>query len=136
MQIEGKTTADLIKAIRELATGDPDFVYQVPGLSPACRYAHEGKASCIVGQAFHSLGVPIEEIELWDPSTLCEPSGFRHGLTLMDIIDTKLSLPEQAWSSDYWWVSYVQNNQDSGWSWGAAVRMADEKWANENADSD
>lgn len=114
------TPAQVRWEITRLATKNPDFNYKLDSgvLGMPCLYVHQGKASCIVGQALNNLGVPLEVLSKYE------------NWTSTKIIQEILQLSEK--DIDFHmntlaWIDRVQVQQDSGRTWSCAITYADER---------
>lgn len=72
----------------------------------ACQYVYDGKPDCIAGQVLHRLGVPIEQLMLWedlacDGTVVCEAFIGDPGALLF--------------------LQAAQKVQDQGQTWGQAL---------------
>lgn len=109
-------TAALHAAVAEKGEG---FVYRRPEDSDACLYVHRNDGvnlttGCLVGNALHRLGVPLEALEECNIGTACE-------LLDMLIEDGAIEhVPHKAAVL----LSEAQQEQDRDVPWGAAVRRA------------
>lgn len=61
------TKGKVLALLEQVVTGKETFVYQPVSYRPesshaACRYVHEGKPSCIVGQVLALAGWPLESL--------------------------------------------------------------------------
>lgn len=108
---------DVITKVRELAAANPDYVYKMPDTG-YCQYTFNGQGSCIVGQAYLELGVPVERVESWDFGSEGRPLGADQ-LVEREYDDYSLTDKE--------WLDNVQGFQDADKPWGEAVRKADER---------
>jgi len=43
-----------------------DFVYKSPSNANICKYAHNNRPGCLVGQVLHRAGVPISALKVMD----------------------------------------------------------------------
>lgn len=109
--------AEFVKAVVQLATENPDFVYpRNPDQAPACLYVRDGEGSCIIGQAFVRIGFPVEEVAEFDlcatsfVGKILEELGVEYGSPLSD------------------WAINIQGQQDEGTMWSDALRYADERF--------
>ena len=114
------TGEQLIETVRAVAHEHPNFVYnshEVPG--KACFYRNEitGEPDCIIGRALDALGVLPEEM------------GLNNTVSVLILLGTlsDSGLVEEISQSQMNWLCRVQSYQDSGDTWGDAVRKAD-KW--------
>lgn len=106
----------LIKYVRAHAAEKPDFVYNT-GLAPdapGCVYVYDGCASCLIGQALWDAGLIDASFEQ-NPTNHC-PVG-----SLVDALQLSIDGVEQRW------LRTVQYYQDARYTWGDAVRLADEE---------
>ncbi|TDB90882.1 hypothetical protein E1264_03385 [Actinomadura sp. KC216] len=102
------TFAALESKVRELASANPDFVYD-RGDYISCRYNPDDlQPGCLFGQAFIALGHPI-------PMHL----DTRPIDTVLRILAIEMTPEEESWA----W--YAQKGQDRGKPWGEAVKNAD-----------
>lgn len=96
-----------------------EFVYQRntdPDAGPACAYVRGGEPSCLVGKFLANVGVPLERLERADYfggdsarellASLCDEGALQYE-------------PRAGWM-----LSAAQNVQDSGCTWGEALKMA------------
>lgn len=100
-----------IHLLREVVKGKEEFVYN-PSYR-TCRYAEDGKPSCIVGQVAHLAGVDIETLNEWDVS-LGALAAWPDG--------------ETSWFSPraHRVLAAAQREQDTaGTTWGQALAQAD-----------
>lgn len=113
-------TKDLIAEVRKVAEAQPDYVYYVNNSDTeliGCSYLADALGNpegqpCLIGQALRNLEVHVprkhENTEIDTLLNDCE-------------IDVVVSDPE-----DVVWLYQVQNQQDSGHSWGQSVRYANQ----------
>ena len=115
----------IIAKIREHAAADPNFVYVLPGDSPACLYVHEGAPSCIVGQALWDLKLIDASIELDTteiPDDIYESRPNTAGsATLLEHLGIGVDSDESRW------IREVQRVQDNENTWGTAIEFADRR---------
>lgn len=106
-------------AVRQLAAEQPEYVYTRPdpfGYN-TCVYQYNGAPSCLIGQALHRLGVPVESLAAADNGAF-ERKG---ASTVLAVLAPGTSADTRAWAQE------VQYHQDLGnIPWGEAVRLADE----------
>jgi hypothetical protein len=104
----------LVARVRQLAADYPEAVYSKGGNEFCCYLSGQANGvphhGCIVGVAMQLEGMINEEftggiVALLEQRTTCDSE-----------------------SSEATWLSYVQNEQDSGCSWATAVVNADD-WA-------
>lgn len=63
--LDDMTTAlDIADKVIQLADQNPDFVYTSPVPSGDCLYVHDGKGSCVLGQAL--LALRVVDVEYLD----------------------------------------------------------------------
>lgn len=118
------TGEQIIQAIRDVASEKPDFVYARPEGSSKCMYMHEGKPSCLIGQALFKLGVidaSIESVPSADHGNSAGAGSLLNYLGEQGKIDVSFSQRR--------WISEVQWNQDKGATWSDSVQAADEAYA-------
>ncbi|WP_020142340.1 hypothetical protein [Terracoccus sp. 273MFTsu3.1] len=105
------------KAI-QLADQNPHFVYKSPLTGPVkdCLYVHEGKGSCIFGQALLALGVA-------DAEYLDKNKDLRIGTLLRRMADARLIAPIPTIDDQVLLtrMGSAQRAQDDGMEWGDAV---------------
>lgn len=111
----------IIREVRRLAAENPDFVYAPPmalylngewAKGDACKYVHDGRGSCIFGQAMMNTGdITADVIEPLEGGGIC------------DVCDTlQLGLRDEEMA----WARIVQQAQDVGIPWGDAIAEADQ----------
>lgn len=119
------TIDELIDKVREIASEEPDFNYRATnGLIGTCSYfgpigGGEG-SGCIVGRALIALDVDMSKVREWEddpniPTPIDE-------LLYERVVDVVFKVDEH---DKVLWVDRVQRCQDSGDSWGEAVKFAD-----------
>jgi hypothetical protein len=126
------TMNDIIKQVRIVAAERPEHVYEKPdGENGSCHYFYDGAPSCIIGHAFHSLGVNVNQL------ARVNPGPFKNDVMPVDVAVVSLGLvkgdvnPEvmdaypAEQETEVEWLKEVQHNQDEGESWGDAVAHAD-----------
>ena len=94
---------DVELEIRRLAREFPDR-------EETCLYLRGDSPCCIVGNALHRLGVPLETLRAYD--------GDADGYPASDTIEER-ELGENQW------INLVQERQDHGSTWARAVECAD-----------
>lgn len=109
----------IIREARRLAAENPDFVYKtltvldVDGVrreGDFCKYVHDGRGSCLLGQAMMNTGdITADNIEFEDKS-ISRVFAMLH-----------LRVPD----SQQRWAERVQDDQDASIPWGLAVANAD-----------
>lgn len=100
------TTTQLWDEVKAVAAENPDYVYDLE----TCWYARGGEPSCLIGQAMHRLGVPVDMLATFD---LHGPIGaivghFRESFDVTDDGTFEALKVTQAW-------------QDNKNSWGESV---------------
>jgi len=119
-------TKDAIKQIRKLAAENPDH-------TSACNYVNEetNKPECLIGHYLINVaGIPPEtftdptkrQIVDKDGATTRTTSFNDYGLG--DLITE--GIVEATNDKGLRWIREVQEIQDQGWSWGEAVKSADQ----------
>jgi hypothetical protein len=120
----------LIKAVRELAAENPDFIYSthIDSAGATCLYTlADGTPDCIIGQAMARIGQPLP------PQT----TNVRNGCAIMDngVGSAYWALAFGVEYFDYQtqdirhsWLQEVQYEQDARATWAAAVAAADRKF--------
>jgi hypothetical protein len=109
------TFEQIESAVRELASENPEFVYD-QGSSPFCKYNpnHE-QPGCIFGQAFIALGEPVPS--QFDPT---EGSELEAGIIrVLEYLGIETTVRQRAWADA------VQSNQDMSYPWQRAVERGD-----------
>lgn len=119
------TTKDVADEVRKIAAKRPDFNYRTqPMQAPerrgsmcsylsASRNVHEGEG-CIVGQALSKLGFTEDQLRIVEGKSA---SGAMDGLKVSPAPEHDVSYRA--------WVNSVQNAQDSSYTWGDSVEIAD-----------
>lgn len=114
MTVESVSAEELERAIREVASENPDFVYRkafVDDGPPICAYFdEEGCPSCLVGHGLARLGMGKDDIK--DLNFVSVEALFDDGI--IETGDTPKS-----------WFNNVQEFQDTDTPWGQTVRDAD-----------
>jgi hypothetical protein len=116
----------IVKA--EIKAEGADFVYGrhdgrlVANQGPACLYAKDGKADCIVGRVFAKLGVPVESMEY----VADEDAENRYSTGVADAVMENLRrddlLDFDVKASKF--LTRIQSYQDNGIPWGEAYDRA------------
>jgi hypothetical protein len=106
------TAAQAIKALRKVVKGKENYVYEKVG-GTQCLYLQDGKPSCGVGHVLVKLEVPIDLISKVENRN-ANVIGF-HGIPISD--DAAFVLGR------------FQNCQDTGGTWGQALRQAEEAYS-------
>lgn len=119
------TLLQLIEAIRQVAAGEPDFVYDTADRTASCDYAPNAlnRCGCIVGEALALLGVPRERLARLDMMAAGNGQINSWGTRPLAGVLADLVEPDALYS---YWVILVQTAQDGGRSWAEAVAYADE----------
>lgn len=109
-----------VNAVHELVAENPEFVYQRQP-RPAnrellgCLYINDaGEGSCLVGQALVRAGVPAAEIRPYDEA-----------VWLVSACAVLPNFGVSAAAAE--WAEVVQEAQDSGDQWGAALKSAEDE---------
>ncbi|AOZ63786.1 hypothetical protein SEA_WEASELS2_208 [Rhodococcus phage Weasels2] len=126
MYIEDIDIDDLIAEVKKIAAANPDHIYtdkrDSMGFGQAtCFYERNGKPSCIMGQALHTLGVPIEELMAFDTT---HQGSIVSLLTKYGKYDSHDEYGEDLVSKKLVWLNDVQYLQDTLKPWGVAVESA------------
>lgn len=104
--------SELLAAVQEIATEQPDHIYEQPGLY--CVYQDNGRPSCLVGHALIRCGAPAELLARMDEET----SG---GLGIEASFSTYSDYLEADSAEAIFELAEVQANQDIGKAWGKAA---------------
>lgn len=115
----------LVQAVRELAAERPDFVYKSDPYreGPGCLYTlADGTPDCIMGCAMARIGQPLP------PQKVGTHEANECTLLNEDVYTWYGALGVGAESVTMKWLASVQNHQDNGYTWEAAVREADARW--------
>ncbi|AXQ64423.1 hypothetical protein L3Y19_gp054 [Gordonia phage Neville] len=107
--------AKLVASVVELATANPEFVYEAPAGGAACLYTHKDEPSCLIGQALSKVGYTIEELYEFDHNEMRESDA---GWIL-----TELGASDEV----ALWALGVQTRQDDQVAWGNALWYTDEE---------
>lgn len=106
----------LIEIVRRKAAENPGFTYTSPiPDSTSCWYVHDGKPSCLIGQALWEAGLIDDTIDEDDNS-----SSFRHLLRYKGGVHSWHVEHDEAN-----WLALAQSWQDKKYPWGHAVQQAD-----------
>lgn len=104
------TPAALAAKVRELAEENYNGTDQHLGDS---QYVRDGEASCLIGQAFVALGVPISELEpLTDTSIVL-------------VFVREMGIEAAKADPDVDWLWWFQDSQDDGREYLRCVEIAD-----------
>lgn len=103
-----------IATLRELVQGNEDFVYE-PHDNGLCTYVHNGQPDCLVGQALHKLGVPLDALERIQDGDTFDPAG------IGEVSDDTFELTPLATSL----LAEAQRYQDTGYPWHDALQVAE-----------
>lgn len=90
-----------------------DFVYVKPDENFGCVYVLDGAPSCLVGNALHRLGVPIEQLKTHNTVT---------ANTLMEYLSGEGIIETSERATEV--LRAAQSIQDQGYPWGAALLAA------------
>jgi len=120
MSVVTATAIEVTDKIRSLATAQPHHVYVPPVKNlggPTCWYVHNSSdglvGGCIVGQALLAVDVPAEDLHEYDLGDGA------NGSQVVRRYTGNLTVEQQQW------IDSVQQQQDSGKTWGEAVEHAD-----------
>jgi hypothetical protein len=117
------TTTQLAAEVRRIAAERPGDVYVRPFEKDAgCYYWHRTKPGCIVGQALFNLGVPGEKLAVCDDVT--NFPNLQDGTGVENVVRTQ-GLVEVDDEYSLSWLTLVQESQDNGTNFAAAVEYAD-----------
>jgi hypothetical protein len=113
MTIVDFTAGDLISVVREVAEKNPTFVYDVDsdGVNGSCVNFKDGAPSCIIGHGLYRLGMTETSMGTYAQSS-----------EVLSVLDG-FQIESTEKQSD--WLSTVQNEQDLGYPWLDAVKLAD-----------
>lgn len=105
----------LIEEVRMVAAKNPDFVYDEPtdacGIGQGCAYVHNGRPSCLIGQAMWNLGMIDASLEDCLDSNHCAIRFFPRIVATLD--DDEIE-----------WLTKVQERQDAKEPWGHCVGIS------------
>lgn len=104
----------LITIVREKVAASPDYVYIPPDGSGTCKYIHDGKPSCLIGQALWDACLISPSLEDSPYNTETSSPLISGHLALIDVDIDELT-----------WLRAVQYMQDSRKTWAEAVEYAD-----------
>jgi hypothetical protein len=108
------TTADALRALEEaVAEKGEDYAYtgfdeEDPRFA-CCLYVYGGQPSCIVGNALHRLGIPLDAFEPYE------------GKEIIDVV-ARVNWPIEVDAVDV--LAVAQGEQDAGRPWGKALAKA------------
>jgi hypothetical protein len=115
--------------VRRLAAERPDFVYVRPETEPRCMYWHEAanEPGCIFGHALYTLGVPVDRLVAFDhmPQQATSP-GYPDDWYSEGITNVVKALGVNVTDEQEGWAKVLQERQDSGDTWGAAIEFTDD----------
>lgn len=110
----------IIEEVRHIASDDPTHVYQPPGGEGyTCSYLTSGDQpgqGCIMGQALIHVGVSPDAL------VAVEGESIATVIQKLGLFTDEHDLDANARKR---WLNWVQNRQDSGTTWSAAVQDAD-----------
>jgi hypothetical protein len=121
------TVGDLINEVLVLANEMPDYVYLAPEdeddeeFVEGCSYLRshdDATKGCIMGQAMRRLGVPDDVLLEHEGQTIVRV------LETLGVVDGPMGGDPSTWGTGERWLFDVQQRQDTGEAWGAAVRHA------------
>lgn len=111
----------LKEEVLKLAAEKPDFIYESdPNALEPCAYLawykDEARGSCIMGQALMNLDVDPLELSKYE------------GADISAVVEVLNGGGEPQYHRDKldYWLSYVQAQQDLGYTWSEAIEWADE----------
>ncbi|MGW8848238.1 hypothetical protein ACWGNE_10680 [Streptomyces xiamenensis] len=111
----GITDQALIDAINEVAAEYPTRVYERTEPDANCRYVHPTefglKCGCLLGHAFHRLGVPLAVLAEYDEYS-------------SELDEVLRELAPNVTRVGFLWADKVQRAQDCDEPWGEAVKLA------------
>lgn len=119
------TDTQVLQGLQELVDEKGEgFVYEkrerVEGLAPKrCVYVHQGEPDCLVGQFLAKAGIPLDRLEAADVDN------YNQGTAASELVDKLkaeglLKVSDRALRA----LSFAQSEQDSGETWGEALREA------------
>lgn len=103
----------LTKVVEKRGT---NFIYAQPN-GITCKYWHDGKPSCGLGQLFFDLGVKPQTLAFMDSRT---DSNFDDELIQRDLNDIGITFTEDAFKA----LTAFQVQQDNGHNYGHALEQA------------
>jgi hypothetical protein len=126
------TLDQVLVALREVvAENGADYLYASPAgeFSDACVYAYrdyetgQGEPSCLVGQVYVRLGIPIELIleldgPVWDTIDPLEREGYTFEEEAVNALERAQNIQDKSVAFDL---------AQGDYSWGAALRAAESK---------
>lgn len=103
--------------VRKIAAESPDHIDPNAAAKRSCKYAKDGKPSCIIGHAWARLGMSVKDLAAFDDAD--NPVGLLYLETHTDPeYDIDNTPPAE------FFLNAVQREQDRGKSWGVAVAAA------------
>lgn len=113
------TTDQVLEALETVVKGREDYIDpRARSIGQTCKYTIDGAPSCIVGEALHRLGVPIDVLREMDCTF--DPMFGEDGKRLLENKGyTFEDAAEQV-------LIAAQSEQDSGHTWGNALHVARE----------
>lgn len=115
---------DVIRQVRLEAEQNPDFNYR-ESYGPVCEYVDEcGDGKCIIGKALVSLGVDVSVFRLG----ACSDTGNMNSVPIWNLWSRFIE--DEGFNSTTFrdrvrWLTYVQNEQDTGSTWQESIENAD-----------
>lgn len=103
----------IIDAVREVAAGDPDYIYR-RGPRGACVYVLDGQPDCIIGRAMWALDLIGPDLEHMSSNSRGIVHLLKEYRSTLDVTPEQLN-----------WLAGVQSYQDCGIAWGEAVDRVD-----------
>lgn len=113
--------SDVASMLRAVVAERPDYIYEPPTVRPdpmtACYYVHGEAPGCLIGHVLNRLGVPLPELARWE------------GQSADDVANETLNITghPDAVAKVLTELSWAQNFQDGGRSWGDALADATRK---------
>jgi len=118
--------SEVVAQVRRLAAENPDFVYEKVKSkssedSPKCLYTHNGKGSCIIGQAILAVDDSLySKLADYDEGLIF---GYSATIVVHDLYPEEFKKAQGEMYAK--WLHLVQRKQDDGWTWEEAVGYAD-----------
>lgn len=108
----------LIAVVRRKVAEKPDYIYEQPVPErDTCLYVHDGKPSCLIGQALWEVGLIGADLETVDK---------RHNSDSITVLAQFLGIKGYLDEDELLWLRRVQQQQDDRKPWGRAVAVADD----------
>lgn len=113
-----KATA-LLQKVLEVASKNPDFVYQDEFPGRPCKYEIDKKPACLIGRGLHEMGMDLGEI------TKLEERRGEGGMSVLGLFDEMPHLLEEDDPDAVFLMCEMQIHQDSGKPWAEAAGIED-----------